>query len=96
MSEYGKPFSIKRPGQRFRKSCNEAGLNHCSARRLRKAGAAIAAKNGANEEDLKALFGWENANEANLYTRKASQKIIARRTILLIDFNVSVLGLIEG
>lgn len=86
VTEHGKPFSIKGLGQWFKKRCNEAGLPHCSAHGLRKAGATIAAENGATEEELKAIFGWENAKEANLYTRKARQKVIADRAMPLLDF----------
>ncbi|MCF1461164.1 phage integrase family protein [Agrobacterium vitis] len=68
----------------------EAGLTHCSAHGLRKAGATIAAENGATEEQLKAIFGWENAKEANLYTRKAREKLIASVTMSLLNFGESV------
>ncbi|MCM2294787.1 tyrosine-type recombinase/integrase [Allorhizobium sp. BGMRC 0089] len=90
VTEYGKPFSIKGLGQWFRKRCDEAGLTHCSAHGLRKAGATIAAENGATEEQLKAIFGWENAKEANLYTRKARQKLIASGAMSLLSFGDSV------
>jgi integrase len=96
VTEYGKPFSTKGLGQRFRKWCDAAELPHCSAHGLRKAGATIAAENGASDEDLKALFGWSNAREANTYTRKARQKIIARRAISMIDFGAGVSDMIEG
>ncbi|OHZ31668.1 MULTISPECIES: tyrosine-type recombinase/integrase [Rhizobium/Agrobacterium group] len=88
--EYCQPFSIKGLGQWFRKRYEEAGLTHCSAHGLRKAGATIAAENGATEEQLKAIFGWENAKEANLYTRKARQKLIASGTMSLLNFGESV------
>lgn len=95
VTEFGKPFSIKGLGQWFKKRCIEAGLEHCSAHGLRKAGATIAAENGATEEQLKAIFGWENAKEANLYTRKARQKVIAAGAMSLLDFGEAVANLIH-
>lgn len=96
VTEFGKPFSIKGLGNRFRKWCDDAKLTHCSAHGLRKAGATIAAENGASEEDLKAIFGWENAKEANLYTRKARQKIIAQRAISMMDFGEDISTMMQG
>ena len=42
-TEYGKPFTAAGFGQWFRDRCDEAGLTHCAAHGLRKAGAARAA-----------------------------------------------------
>ena len=39
----------------------KAGLHHCRAHGLRKAGATICAENDTTENQLKAIFGWENA-----------------------------------
>lgn len=49
----------------------------CSAHGLRKAGATIAAENGANEHQLMAIFGWLTPKQAALYTRAARQKKLA-------------------
>jgi hypothetical protein len=43
----GKPFTAKGFGSKFRTCCDEAELPHCTAHGLRKAGAVIAAENGA-------------------------------------------------
>jgi hypothetical protein len=71
---------------------NKAGLPHCSAHGLRKAGATIAAGNGATEEQLKAIFGWRSA--LSIYTKKARQERIADSAMHLIvpghDENKSV------
>mgnify|MGYP003632171763 CR=1 FL=1 len=96
VNEWGSPFSIKGLGQWFKTRCKRAGLPHCSAHGLRKAGATIAAENGATEEDLKALYGWSNAKEANLYTRKARQKIIAERASPYLNFGDRVNDLIKS
>lgn len=95
VTDYGKPFSIKGLGQWFKKQCVRAGLDHCSAHGLRKAGATICAENGATEEQLKAIYGWENAKEANLYTRKARQKMIAGAAMPLLDLGEMVNKLIH-
>lgn len=95
VTEHGKPFSIKGLGQWFKKQCIKAGLDHCSAHGLRKAGATICVENGATEEQLKAIYGWENAREANLYTRMARQKVIAAGAMPLLDLGETVNKLIH-
>ncbi len=74
---FGKPFTPAGFGNWFRRRCNEAGLPHCSAHGLRKAGATIAAENGATEHQLMAIFGWDSPKQAALYTRKANRKKLA-------------------
>ena len=46
-----------------------------SARRLRKAGATIAAENGAPEHRLMAIFAWSAAKEAERYARRPGKKM---------------------
>lgn len=76
-TEFGKPFTSNGFGNWFRKRCNEAGLPNCSAHGLRKAGAALAAENGATERQLMAIFGWSTMKEASRYTKAARQKVLA-------------------
>jgi integrase len=83
-TEYGQPFSADGFGRRFRKWCDRAGLKHCTAHGLRKAGATIAANNGATATQLMAIFGWTDINQAELYTRKADQKKLARDSMHLL------------
>ncbi|WP_245571871.1 tyrosine-type recombinase/integrase [Microvirga subterranea] len=64
-------------GNKFRDWCTEAGLPHCSPHGLRKAGATIAAENGASEPQLMAIYGWSDPKMAALYTRKANRKRLA-------------------
>ena len=78
VTEFGKPFTANGFGGWFRRRCDEAGLRHCSAHGLRKAGAAIAAENGATESQLMAIFGWESIKEAARYTKAARQNKLAR------------------
>lgn len=78
VTAFGKPFTANGFGNWFRKRCTEAGLpEHCSAHGLRKAGATIAAENGASEHELMAIFGWSSPKQAALYTRSADRKRLA-------------------
>jgi|EndMetStandDraft_5_1072996.scaffolds.fasta_scaffold33663_1 integrase len=77
VSEYGKPYTVEGFGKRWRKWATAAGLPHCTPHGLRKAGAARAAENGATTSQLMAIFGWRDIKQAELYTRRASQKALA-------------------
>lgn len=81
VSEYGRPYSSNGLGNKFRQWCDEAGLPHCSAHGLRKAGATIAAENGATDDELMAIFGWTTKQQTTLYTKKASRKRLAANAI---------------
>jgi integrase len=76
-TQFGRPFTSNGFGNWFRKRCDEAGLPQCTAHGLRKAGASIAAENGATERQLMAIFGWTTMKEAARYTRAARQKVLA-------------------
>ena len=76
-TEHGKPFTTKGLGNRIRKWCDEAGLPHCSAHGLRKAGATIAAENGADYETLKAIWGWVTERMPSHYVRSARRTKLA-------------------
>lgn len=82
---FGRPFTANGFGNWFRARCDEAGLPHCSAHGLRKAGATIAAENGATEHQLMAIYGWESTKQAAVYTRKANRKKLAGAAMHLID-----------
>ncbi|KQT59916.1 hypothetical protein ASG52_19475 [Methylobacterium sp. Leaf456] len=84
-TEWGKPFTANGFGNWFRKRCTEAGLPHCTAHGLRKAGASLAAENGATESQLMAIYGWTNPKQAALYTRKARQKVLVGNAMHLIN-----------
>ena len=77
VTQFGRPFTANGFGNWFRRRCNEAGLPHCSAHGLRKAGAARAAENGATTHELMAIFGWQTVKEAERYTRAAERKRLA-------------------
>jgi integrase len=84
VTEFGKPFSAAGFGNKMRDWCNEAGLPHCSAHGLRKAGATIAAENGATAHQLMSIFGWETLKQVEKYTKKARAKRLARDAMHLI------------
>jgi integrase len=76
-TQFGKSFTSNGFGNRFRKWCDQAGLTHCTAHGLRKAGATIAAENGATEHQLMAIFGWKTLKQVQHYTATARQKKLA-------------------
>jgi integrase len=79
VSEWSRPFTVNSLGNKMRDWCNAADLTHCSMHGLRKAGATIAAENGATDEDLMAIFGWVTKAQTTHYTKKARRKLIAAR-----------------
>ena len=86
ITEWSKPYATAKSfGNRFKSWCVMAGLPHCSAHGLRKGGAVIAAENGATNDDMKAIFGWETSKQVDLYTKKAERKRIARKSMHLIQ-----------
>jgi integrase len=75
VTSFGKPFTANGFGNWFRDRCDEAKLPaRCSPHGLRKAGATIAAENGATEYELMAIFGWASPKQAALYTRAANRR----------------------
>jgi site-specific recombinase XerD len=83
----GKPYGHGGFGNWFRKRCDEAGLPKCAAHGLRKAGATLAAENGASAHQLMAIFGWSSLKDAELYTRRANQSKLARSAMHLIEMD---------
>lgn len=77
VTEWGRPFSVDGLGNKMRQWCDEAGLPQCSMHGLRKAGAVIAAENGATDDELMAIFGWTTKQQTTLYTRNASRRRLA-------------------
>jgi integrase len=80
----GEPFTATGFGNWFRDRCDEADLRHCTAHGLRKAGATIAAENGATEKQMMAIFGWSTADLAAHYSKNASQKKLAADSMHLL------------
>lgn len=80
-TEFGLSFSRFGFGNKLRDWCDEAGLYHCSAHGLRKAGATIAAENGASTHDLMSIFGWKTLKEAARYTEKVRKHLLAAKNM---------------
>lgn len=77
LTGHGAPFrSAASFNNWFRKQCQLAKVPG-RAHGLRKAGATFAAENGASDQQLMAMFGWTDARQAALYTRKASRATLA-------------------
>jgi len=76
VTEYGKPFTDAGFGNWFADRCKEAGAPG-RAHGLRKAGATIAANNGATAHQLMGIFGWDTLKMAEAYTRTADQQRLA-------------------
>jgi integrase len=86
-TEYGKAFAPAGFGNWFRDRCDEAGLPMCSAHGLKKAGATIAAENGATTRQLMAMFDWDTPSMAEVYTRAAEKKRLAGESMFLITLD---------
>lgn len=84
VTEYGKPFTAAGFGGWFREQCDAAGLPHCSAHGLRKAGATIAAENGATAPQLMAIYDWETLAVAQKYIDEANRRKMAAQAMHLI------------
>lgn len=87
VNKRGKPFTIESLGNWFRKMCDQAGLTHCSAHGLRKAGATLAAENGATSQELMTLFGWKTLEHVELYTKQANQRRLTGKSMALISLD---------
>lgn len=80
-TERGEPFASPASfGNWFRAQCIAANLpNECRAHGLRKAGATIAAENGATTQELMAMYGWKTAGMAEVYTKAMDRQTLAAR-----------------
>jgi hypothetical protein len=54
---------------------------------LRKAGATIAANNGATARQLMAVFGWSSIRMAELYTQAVDQSKLAESMMHMLEVN---------
>lgn len=85
VNDFQRPFTDAGFGNKFRQWCNEADLKNCSAHGLRKAGAAMAANNGATTRQLMAIFGWSSSKMADFYSRGADQRRLAEAAMHMLD-----------
>src|SRR5262249_53388973 len=85
VNELNRPWDAHGFGNKFREWCNQAGLPHLSAHGLRKAGATIAANNGATAHQLMAIYGWSTLAMAEHYTKSANQERLAEQGMSLLE-----------
>ena len=84
VNDFGRPFTDAGFGNWFRDRCVEAGVPG-RAHGLRKAGATIAANNGATAHQLMAIFGWDTLKMAEAYTRAADQERLAGSAMHMLE-----------
>jgi integrase len=84
-TEFKQPYTTKGLGNWFERRCVEADVPG-RAHGLRKAGATIAAENGATPHQLMAIFGWKTLEQAELYTKAVRQQLLAGGAMNLIVF----------
>lgn len=77
-NKWGRPWQNISFGRWFAAQCIKAGVPG-RAHGLRKAGATMAADNGATPHELTAMYGWSSTKMAELYTKKADRKRLAER-----------------
>ena len=86
LSSHGRPFKSKEAfGNWFGIQCDLAGLPHCSAHGLRKAGATMAANAGATDRQLMDLYDWTSEAQANKYTAARDKKRNSEAAARLLD-----------
>lgn len=78
LNTLGRPWKSNSFGYWFAERCDEAGVPG-RAHGLRKAGATLAADNGATAFELMAMYGWSSIKVAEIYTRNANRIKLAER-----------------
>jgi integrase len=82
----GNPFTAAGFGNHFRDLCDAAGLpKRCTSHGLRKAAATYLAERGATDHQLMAWFGWTSISQAQVYTKSANRRVMARGAAKLIS-----------
>jgi len=79
-----KPYSPKSFGQRFRKWCDEAGRDNCTAHGLRKAAARRFAEAGCSNQQIKSWTGQTTAR----YTAAADQETLSEAAAEMLIANL--------
>jgi integrase len=81
VTKYGKPYSADGFGNWFRRVCDKAGLENCSAHGLRKAAASRLAEIGCTEHEIMSITGHRTIKEVQRYTEAARKKVLADNAI---------------
>ena len=74
LTSRGKPYSGDSFGHWFRKACDAAGLDHCSAHGLRKAAARRLAEAGCTPHEIAAITGHKTLAEVERYSRQYDRR----------------------
>ena len=69
----GKGYTPESLGNWFKEQCGEAGLPHCAAHGLRKAGARRLAEHGTTEFEIMSFLAHASAREASRYVAAANR-----------------------
>ena len=77
VNTYGRPFTRKGFGNKFREWCDEAGLAECSAHGLRKAAARRFAEAGCTNQQIKSWTVHTTDSEVARYTKAADQQTLS-------------------
>jgi integrase len=78
LNSKGHPFASGNAfGNWFKDRCTEAGIPHCTAHGVRKAGASIAAEAGATDHQIDAMFTWTPQEQNRTYTAAARKLKLA-------------------
>lgn len=85
IGEHGRPYTPESFGNRMRKWCDAAGLKHCSAHGLRKAGAVRMAHLGCTTHEIASITGHETLKEVERYTRQVKQRTLAEAAKLKLN-----------
>jgi integrase/recombinase XerD len=82
VTEYGKPFTVKSFGNKFKRWCRAAGLpDHCTLHGVRKHTASQLAEEGATPHQIGSVTGHTSLKEIERYTAKARRKRLATEAI---------------
>jgi integrase len=87
VTQYGRAFTAEGFGNKMADWCGEAGIEGKNSHGVRKAAATRMAERGASTHTLMALFGWLDIKQAELYTREAERKRLAREHAHLLGTN---------
>ena len=91
INSYGAPFSVAGLGNRFRKWCDEAGLDQKSLHGVRKGLSAMLTGQGASTTEIDVLLGHEMGSaETRIYVRSAERARLAETVMARVDAMVIV------
>lgn len=86
LNAYGSPFTVAGLGNRFRKWCDEAGIEAKSLHGIRKGLSAMLAGQGATSTEIDVLLGHEMGSpETRVYVRSAERARLAESVISRVD-----------